>query len=115
MYPRLHSRITCISQGIDQHAFSHSLYPHVRLLALSIHDNNANLFDSSIPAASVNSLAYGGFMNSTADYQQHLFPRQSQAHFVVTGVQGSGAPNRIEINDFVKQDDQFSLFIQALS
>ena len=33
----------------------------------------------------------------------------------MTGVQGSGAPNRIEINDFVKQDDQFSLFIQALS
>ncbi|KZV73173.1 photo-regulated tyrosinase [Peniophora sp. CONT] len=61
------------------------------------------------------SLAYGGSFNTTPDYEQHLFTRQSQSHFVVTGVQGLGAPNRIEINDFVKQDDQFSLFIQALS
>ncbi|KAJ7088141.1 photo-regulated tyrosinase [Mycena epipterygia] len=39
--------------------------------------------------------------------------------FIVTGAkggstQGAAAPNRIEINDFVKIEDQFSLYIQAL-
>ncbi|KAJ7088152.1 photo-regulated tyrosinase [Mycena epipterygia] len=39
--------------------------------------------------------------------------------FIVTGAtggstEGAAAPNRIEINDFVKIEDQFSLYIQAL-
>ncbi|KAJ7711400.1 tyrosinase [Mycena metata] len=39
--------------------------------------------------------------------------------FIVTGAkggstQGAAAPNRIEINDFVKIEDKFSLYIQAL-
>ncbi|KAF9005143.1 tyrosinase [Cyathus striatus] len=33
--------------------------------------------------------------------------------FVITGVVG-GSPNRLEINDFVRQEKQFSLYIQAL-
>jgi tyrosinase len=37
------------------------------------------------------------------------------SHFVITGVQGAGAPNRLEINDFVKNDKFFSLFVQALT
>ncbi|EKM54921.1 uncharacterized protein PHACADRAFT_259085 [Phanerochaete carnosa HHB-10118-sp] len=42
------------------------------------------------------------------------------SHFVITGVQGgstadAGPPNRLEINDFVKIEDQFSLYIQALT
>ncbi|KAI0304304.1 tyrosinase [Multifurca ochricompacta] len=42
------------------------------------------------------------------------------SHFVITGanggvLQGAAAPNRIEINDFVKIQDQFSLYIQALN
>ena len=37
------------------------------------------------------------------------------SHTIVTGAQGGLAPNRIEINDFVKIQNQFSLYIQALS
>lgn len=42
------------------------------------------------------------------------------SHFVITGAnggiqQGAAAPNRIEINDFVKQTEPFSLYIQALN
>ena len=42
------------------------------------------------------------------------------AHFVITGAkggqtQGAAAPNRLEINDLIKDGDQFSLYIQALS
>ena len=33
--------------------------------------------------------------------------------FVITGAPG-GAPNRLEINDFVKNDKFFSLYVQAL-
>lgn len=41
------------------------------------------------------------------------------SHFIITGpkggnTQGADAPNRLEINDFVKIEDQFSLYIQAL-
>ncbi|KAJ3896545.1 tyrosinase [Lentinula edodes] len=41
------------------------------------------------------------------------------SHYLVTGAtggstSGAAAPNRLEINDFVKQEDQFSLYIQAL-
>jgi tyrosinase len=41
-------------------------------------------------------------------------------HTIITGAQGgstagANAPNRIEINDFVKVEKQFSLYIQALS
>ncbi|KAF9252472.1 Di-copper centre-containing protein, partial [Marasmius fiardii PR-910] len=41
------------------------------------------------------------------------------SRFVVTGAkggqtQGAEAPNRLEINDFVKNDAQFSLYVQAL-
>jgi tyrosinase len=41
------------------------------------------------------------------------------SHFVITGAkggiqQGAAAPNRIEINDFVKTTEPFSLYIQAL-
>ncbi|KAI0270015.1 photo-regulated tyrosinase [Gloeopeniophorella convolvens] len=41
------------------------------------------------------------------------------SHLVINGAQGGNtqgadAPNRIEINDFVKIEDQFSLYIQAL-
>ncbi|KAE9400782.1 tyrosinase [Gymnopus androsaceus JB14] len=41
------------------------------------------------------------------------------SHYLVTGAtggstSGAGAPNRLEINVFVKQEDQFSLYIQAL-
>lgn len=92
-----------------------SLVPCTQTYAasLTIASNNVDFSHSSIPAASMPSLTYGGFSNTTSDHQQHLLPRQSQAHFVVSGVQGSA--NRIEINDFVRQDDQFSLFIQALS
>lgn len=40
--------------------------------------------------------------------------------YIITGAkggtppQGAAAPNRVEIHDFVKIDDQFSLYIQAL-
>ena len=42
------------------------------------------------------------------------------SHFVITGAQGGAtqgavAPNRREINDLIKDTDQFSLYIQALS
>lgn len=42
------------------------------------------------------------------------------SHFVVSGAkggqtQGASAPNRLEINDLVKDELQFSLYIQALS
>jgi tyrosinase len=38
------------------------------------------------------------------------------SHFVITGANGgAAAPNRIEINDFVKTKEPFSLYIQALS
>jgi hypothetical protein len=42
------------------------------------------------------------------------------SHDIITGAQGgqtvgADAPNRIEINDFVKVPYQFSLYIQALS
>ena len=42
------------------------------------------------------------------------------SHFVITGAngghtQGASAPNRLEINDLIKDGDQFSLYIQALS
>ncbi|KAI0270019.1 photo-regulated tyrosinase [Gloeopeniophorella convolvens] len=42
------------------------------------------------------------------------------SHFVISGAkggntQGADAPNRIEINDLVKIEDQFSLYIQALN
>ena len=33
--------------------------------------------------------------------------------FVITGASG-GSPNRLEINDFVKDNQLFSLYIQAL-
>lgn len=41
------------------------------------------------------------------------------SHFVVTGpvagqIEGAAAPNRLEINDFVKNEEMFSLYIQAL-
>lgn len=44
---------------------------------------------------------------------------QQMSHYLVTGAtggstSGAGAPNRLEINVFVKQEDQFSLYIQAL-
>ncbi|TFK38415.1 tyrosinase [Crucibulum laeve] len=35
-------------------------------------------------------------------------------HFVISGITGAGAPNRREINDLVKDERQFSLYIQAL-
>ena len=42
------------------------------------------------------------------------------SHFVITGAkggatQGATAPNRLEINVFIKNREQFSLYIQALS
>jgi tyrosinase len=42
------------------------------------------------------------------------------SHFVISGAkggstQGASAPNRLEINDLIKNGDQFSLYIQALS
>jgi hypothetical protein len=41
------------------------------------------------------------------------------SHFVITGAQGGLTqglpPNRLEINDLIKNQDQFSLYIQALS
>ncbi|EKM51950.1 uncharacterized protein PHACADRAFT_262375 [Phanerochaete carnosa HHB-10118-sp] len=42
------------------------------------------------------------------------------SHFVITGAHGgstagAGDPNRLEINDFVKIEEQFSLYIQALT
>ena len=44
----------------------------------------------------------------------------SMSHVVITGAkgglqQGAAAPNRMEINDFVKETQPFSLYIQALS
>ncbi|KAI8994151.1 tyrosinase [Trametes punicea] len=41
------------------------------------------------------------------------------SHFIVTGpvggqTEGAPAPNRLEINDFVKNEEMFSLYIQAL-
>ena len=44
----------------------------------------------------------------------------SMSHIMITGAQGglqqgAAAPNRIEINDFVKMQQPFSLYIQALS
>lgn len=35
-------------------------------------------------------------------------------HLAITGVTGGGAPNRLEINDFVKNVRFFSLYVQAL-
>ena len=35
------------------------------------------------------------------------------SRLVISGA-GGGAPNRLEINDFVKHDQYFSLYIQAL-
>jgi len=35
------------------------------------------------------------------------------SRFVISGA-GGGAPNRLEINDFVKHDKYFSLYVQAL-
>ena len=42
------------------------------------------------------------------------------SHVLITGAQGGAtqgavAPNRREINDLIKDSDQFSLYIQALS
>ena len=42
------------------------------------------------------------------------------SHVIITGGQGGStegavAPNRLEINDLIKDGDQFSLYIQALS
>ncbi|KAI0064090.1 tyrosinase [Artomyces pyxidatus] len=42
------------------------------------------------------------------------------SHFIITGptggnTQGADAPNRLEINDLIKIQDQFSLYIQALA
>ncbi|KAJ7190769.1 photo-regulated tyrosinase [Mycena pura] len=42
------------------------------------------------------------------------------SHFIITGAKGGStaaadAPNRLEINDLVKIEDQFSLYIQALA
>jgi hypothetical protein len=42
------------------------------------------------------------------------------SHFVISGAQGgstkgAAAPNRLEINDLIKDQHQFSLYIQALS
>jgi len=36
------------------------------------------------------------------------------SRLVITGAIGSGAPNRLEIHDFVKNEKYFSLYIQAL-
>ena len=41
------------------------------------------------------------------------------SHFVVTGpvggqTEGAAAPNRLEINDLIKNEEMFSLYIQAL-
>ena len=41
------------------------------------------------------------------------------SHFITTGAvggktEGAVAPNRLEINDFVKNEEMFSLYIQAL-
>ncbi|KAJ7611568.1 tyrosinase, partial [Mycena polygramma] len=52
----------------------------------------------------------------------HLFIHNSSemSKYIVTGAQGgsppqgASAPNRVEIHDFVKIEDQFSLYIQAL-
>lgn len=35
------------------------------------------------------------------------------SRLVISGA-GGGAPNRLEINDFIKYDQYFSLYIQAL-
>ena len=42
------------------------------------------------------------------------------SHYLISGAQGGAtqgavAPNRLEINDLIKNTDQFSLYIQALS
>ncbi|KAI9508872.1 photo-regulated tyrosinase [Russula earlei] len=42
------------------------------------------------------------------------------SHLIITGAtggqtQGAAAPNRLEINDFIKNQDQFSLYVQALT
>jgi tyrosinase len=42
------------------------------------------------------------------------------SHTIITGAQGGAtqgavAPNRLEINDLIKNEQQFSLYIQALS
>ena len=41
------------------------------------------------------------------------------SHILITGAQGGLTqglpPNRLEINDLIKNQDQFSLYIQALS
>ena len=36
------------------------------------------------------------------------------SRLVITGVTGSGSPNRLEINDLVQDEKFFSLYIQAL-
>jgi hypothetical protein len=42
---------------------------------------------------------------------------EPHSHIVITGAQGgtTPAPNRLEINDLIKDTMQFSLYIQALS
>lgn len=42
------------------------------------------------------------------------FSTFTMSRFVITGGTG-GAPNRLEINDLIKDQYQFSLYIQALS
>jgi tyrosinase len=42
------------------------------------------------------------------------------SHIIITGAQGGAtqgaiAPNRLEIHDLIKNREQFSLYIQALS
>ena len=43
----------------------------------------------------------------------HRLIQQRMAPFIITGASG-GSPNRIEINDFVRDEKLFSLYIQAL-
>ena len=37
------------------------------------------------------------------------------SHVIVKGAEGGTAPNRLEINTLIKNQKQFSLYIQALS
>jgi len=36
------------------------------------------------------------------------------SHFVISGASGGGAPNRLEIKDFVANEKYFSLYVQGL-
>ena len=58
-------------------------------------------------------------VNDLEHLETQILPNNIMTHFIVTGpvggsTEGALAPNRLEINDFIKNDKFFSLYIQAI-